>query len=111
VFAAYVQGEGQAVARGGRYDGIGAAFGRARPATGFDADLAVLAALGAAAPVRRRVLAPAWPEEPARQQALHARVAALRAEGVAVLHAVGGVQPQVDAVLRWQDGAWVTDPA
>ncbi len=108
VFAAYVQGEGQAVARGGRYDGIGAAFGRARrPATGFDADLAVLSALGTDAPARRRVLAPPWPAEPARQQALQVRVAALRREGMAVLHAVGGEMPQVDGILRWEDGDWV----
>ncbi len=48
VFAAYVPGEGQAVAKGGRYDGIGEAFGRARPATGFSADLKVLLRLGSA---------------------------------------------------------------
>lgn len=42
VFAAYVPGHGQEVARGGRYDEIGAAFGRARPATGFSADLKTL---------------------------------------------------------------------
>ena len=39
VFAAFHGGQGQALARGGRYDGIGAAFGRARPATGFDVNL------------------------------------------------------------------------
>ena len=39
VFAAFHGGRGQALARGGRYDGIGAAFGRSRPATGFDLNL------------------------------------------------------------------------
>ena len=39
VFAAFHGGHGQALARGGRYDGIGAAFGRGRPATGFDVNL------------------------------------------------------------------------
>ncbi len=39
VFAAFHGGHGQALARGGRYDGIGATFGRARPATGFDVNL------------------------------------------------------------------------
>ncbi len=39
LFAAYVPGRGQAVARGGRYDDIGQVFGRSRPATGFSADL------------------------------------------------------------------------
>ena len=39
VFAAYAEGYPDAVARGGRYDDIGRAFGRARPATGFSLDL------------------------------------------------------------------------
>ncbi|WP_422139162.1 ATP phosphoribosyltransferase regulatory subunit [Endozoicomonas sp. ALC020] len=42
VFAAYVPGKGQAIAKGGRYDGIGRIFGRARPATGFSTDLKTL---------------------------------------------------------------------
>jgi ATP phosphoribosyltransferase regulatory subunit len=42
VFSAFVPGHGRAVAKGGRYDGIGKAFGRARPATGFSADLRAL---------------------------------------------------------------------
>lgn len=46
VFAAFVPGVGRAVANGGRYDQIGAAFGRARPATGFNADLKCLLQLG-----------------------------------------------------------------
>ena len=39
VFAAFVPGRGQEIARGGRYDDIGQVFGRARPATGFSTDL------------------------------------------------------------------------
>lgn len=39
VFAAYVPGVGREIARGGRYDDVGEAFGRARPATGFSMDL------------------------------------------------------------------------
>jgi len=42
VFAAYVPGQGQEIARGGRYDDIGKVFGRARPATGFSTDLKTL---------------------------------------------------------------------
>lgn len=57
VFAAYAPGWSGAVARGGRYDEVGVAFGRARPATGFSMDLRDLAgALGDA--VSRRILAP-----------------------------------------------------
>ena len=39
VFAAFLPGHGREIARGGRYDDIGAAFGVARPATGFSTDL------------------------------------------------------------------------
>ena len=45
VFAAYTPAHGRAVAKGGRYDHIGEVFGRARPASGFDSDLKVLAKL------------------------------------------------------------------
>jgi len=43
VFDAYCEGVASAVARGGRYDEVGKAFGRARPATGFSIDLRALA--------------------------------------------------------------------
>jgi len=42
VFTAYVPGCGQGIAFGGRYDDIGSAFGRARPATGFSTDIKTL---------------------------------------------------------------------
>jgi ATP phosphoribosyltransferase regulatory subunit len=47
VFDAYCDGVGGAVARGGRYDEVGKAFGRARPATGFSIDLRSLAGASA----------------------------------------------------------------
>jgi ATP phosphoribosyltransferase regulatory subunit len=46
VFAAYVQGYGKALGNGGRYDHVGEAFGRARPATGFAFDLKSLVTQG-----------------------------------------------------------------
>ncbi|MGB1868394.1 MAG: ATP phosphoribosyltransferase regulatory subunit [Porticoccaceae bacterium] len=46
VFAAYVQGYGKALGNGGRYDHVGEAFGRARPATGFAFDLKSLVSQG-----------------------------------------------------------------
>ena len=46
VFDAYCDGVAGAVARGGRYDEVGKAFGRARPATGFSIDLRTMAAAG-----------------------------------------------------------------
>ncbi len=45
IFAAFIPKVGREIARGGRYDNIGGVFGRARPATGFSADLKFLASL------------------------------------------------------------------
>ena len=45
VFAAFIPSVGREIARGGRYDNIGEVFGRARPATGFSADLKLLSSL------------------------------------------------------------------
>lgn len=45
VFAAYVAKHGEAIAKGGRYDNLGKAFGKDRPATGFSTNLATLASL------------------------------------------------------------------
>lgn len=42
-FSVFTAGEAGAIGNGGRYDGIGRAFGRARPATGFTLDLRQLA--------------------------------------------------------------------
>ncbi|MDP2128655.1 MAG: ATP phosphoribosyltransferase regulatory subunit [Pseudohongiella sp.] len=56
VFAAYTPGHGRAVAKGGRYDDIGEVFGRARPASGFDADLKILARLSSRDYPRRCVI-------------------------------------------------------
>ena len=45
VFAAYLPGHGEEIAKGGRYDGIGETFGRSRAATGFSTDLNYLVAI------------------------------------------------------------------
>jgi ATP phosphoribosyltransferase regulatory subunit len=45
VFDAYCDGVAGAVARGGRYDEVGKAFGRLRPATGFSIELRSLASV------------------------------------------------------------------
>lgn len=45
VFAAYLPGHGQEIAKGGRYDGIGETFGRSRAATGFSSDLTHLVSI------------------------------------------------------------------
>lgn len=105
VFAAYTPAFGQAIAKGGRYDEIGRDFGRARPATGFSADLKTLVELsGESLPGAGRVLAPA--EE---DVALLAKVRQLRSEGVTVVYALSGVEPaeKYTAQLEQRDGEWV----
>ena len=63
-FSLYVTGLPNAVARGGRYDHVGEAFGRARPATGFSMDLRELARLTPVAKPKSAIRAP-WGREPA----------------------------------------------
>lgn len=85
VFAAYTPGYGRAVAKGGRYDDIGSVFGRARPASGFDADLKILARLSTREYPRRCAILAPDSEEPA----LLDLVAALRAQGHVVVTHLG----------------------
>ncbi|MEO6566813.1 MAG: ATP phosphoribosyltransferase regulatory subunit [Casimicrobiaceae bacterium] len=66
--------------RGGRYDGVGRAFGRARPATGFSLDLRRLAELAPRAADADIIAAPAV-DDPA----LAAAIATLRQRGEAVV--------------------------
>lgn len=56
VFAAYSASYGRALAQGGRFDDIGEVFGRARPASGFDADLKVIVRLSKDQLSRRRAI-------------------------------------------------------
>jgi ATP phosphoribosyltransferase regulatory subunit len=58
VFAAYSDHHPAAVALGGRYDNIGQAFGRSRPATGFSLDLRELARLAPRPAAKGAILAP-----------------------------------------------------
>jgi ATP phosphoribosyltransferase regulatory subunit len=107
VFAAYVDGLPNAIARGGRYDEVGKVFGRARPATGFSLDLRELAALSPGQAQCVGILAP-WQSDPA----LAAKIAALRAAGEVVVHALPGHdkaswQPCCNRELVRQGGAWV----
>jgi len=108
VFAAFVPGEGQEVARGGRYDKIGEVFGRARPATGFSADLKTLMRLGsqAAKPLAGAVLAPSDIDA-----GLQAKIAELRAAGTVVIPALPGQSGSAAEMgctyqLQKQAGGW-----
>lgn len=57
VFAAFVEGQGAELARGGRYDSVGEAFGRSRPASGFSADLRLIAHLGSRSVAAKEAIA------------------------------------------------------
>ena len=94
VFAAFVPGEGQSIAQGGRYDDIGADFGRARPATGFSTDLKALVSLG---DMQLAELAPGVWAPNVQDVALWQAVQRLRREGVRVVQALPG---QDDAAAR-----------
>lgn len=85
MFAIYVPGLPNAVARGGRYDHVGEAFGRARPATGFSMDLRELARLLPIADRKPAIRAP-WGREPA----LREKIAELRKAGEVVIQHLPG---------------------
>ena len=87
VFALYVPSYGQPLAKGGRYDEIGKVFGRARPATGFSADLKVIAEL-VTAPVASAgaIMAPVDGDS-----ALLRKISELREQGERVVQALPGI--------------------
>jgi ATP phosphoribosyltransferase regulatory subunit len=110
VFDAYCDGVTGPVARGGRYDEVGKAFGRSRPATGFSIDLRELA--GAAAPVRVRasILAPS-----SGDAKLARKIASLRAAGEIVIEELPGhekFRAELGCTRRLvrKNGAWVVQP-
>jgi len=86
VFDAYCEGVTGAVARGGRYDEVGRAFGRPRPATGFSIDLRELADAAAPLPPREPILAPCANGD----RKLAARIEALRRAGEVVIEELPG---------------------
>lgn len=105
VFAAYTPGYGQAIAKGGRYDEIGRDFGRARPATGFSADLKILSELSVESEqVESIVLAPAGDEAE-----LLSAIQQLREQNVRVVQALPGVASEstFSKQLLQRDGKWV----
>ncbi len=102
VFAAYIPGYGDAIAQGGRYDETGAVFGRARPATGFSADLKVLARFGTyQAEAKQTVVAPN-DNDPALWQL----IAQLREQGKRVLVPLNDDAIRADLYLKKLDGQW-----
>ncbi len=106
-FALYAAGCSDAVLRGGRYDEVGAVFGRRRPAVGFSLDLKTLVALSPVTPLRAAVRAP-WGED----AALRAAVRALREQGETVVCVLPGHEHEndefdCDRELVTVGGQWV----
>jgi ATP phosphoribosyltransferase regulatory subunit len=107
VFAAYAPGHGQALANGGRYNDVGAVFGRARPATGFATDLkALLDLLPPEAPPRGAVSMP-----DSDDPALLALADELRVGGEVVINCLSTrPDPRCDRQLVYRDNEWQVEP-
>ncbi len=105
-FAVYAEGWHEALVRGGRYDDVSRAFGRARPATGFSLDLRRLTAGLAPAQAARAVRAP-WGMDPDLVRA----VRQLREQGEVVVQILPGHEHDQDEFvcdreLVCLDGTW-----
>ena len=113
VFAAFVPSIGREIARGGRYDNIGGVFGRARPATGFSADLKLLSSLSkrvSQAPQRELIFAPFGNES-----ALNEKIRDLRAQQQAVVQELpgqtgGAKELGCTSILVQDNQNWVVRP-
>lgn len=91
VFAQGTQGEPVELARGGRYDEVGAVFGRKRPAVGFSLDIKELVSAVAPRPLEAAIRAP-W----GMDAELRAAIGSLRAQGHTVVCALPGHEHEVD---------------
>lgn len=109
VFAAYCPGYPAAIALGGRYDGVGKTFGRARPATGFSMDLREVARLVTAPKAQAGILAP----HVGHDKQLASWVASLRQEGEIVVELLPGETacegPLCDRKLVHVGGQWIIE--
>ena len=109
VFAVYHPQHGSALAQGGRYDGVGAVYGRARPATGFDVNLKNL--IAAQSTVQGCIFAPFVAG--GERAALQREIEQLREQQQRVrcaLSAQESVPADCDRQLVWRDGQWRVEP-
>lgn len=107
VFAAYAQGYAGPLARGGRYDEVGAIFGRARPATGFSLDLRGVVSSLPAVEIVSAIFAPSMSDA-----LLVKTVENLRSQGHVVIQDLPGQESHraelgCDRLLVQQNGEWV----
>ncbi len=109
VFAAYCPDYPTAIALGGRYDGAGQAFGRARPATGFSLDLREVARLAPRERFKGAILAP----QAGHDKVLAAHIASLREQGETVVELLPGENacegPQCDRKLVQVGEHWIIE--
>ncbi len=110
VFAAYAQNYAGPLALGGRYDEVGVAFGRARPATGFSLDLRGVVTALETATLAKGILAPLSDDA-----ALQTKIAALRSSGHVVIQALPNDQTSLaelncDQTLEQKNGEWQVVP-
>ncbi len=111
MFSAYIPGQARWIAKGGRYDGVGRAFGRDRAATGFSADLRRLLKNGESPGARMTgIWAPA-----ADDTELAREIARLRASGERVVRQLPGDAAKAgdvgcDRVLAKKSGQWRIEP-
>ena len=106
MYAIYAPNRAAPLAQGGRYDGIGEHFGRARPATGFSCDLYALGAMQFAE--IETVVAPKGDD----QDLLNA-IADARGQGICVVQLLGDDDlnsvPYATHQLVLQQGQWVIE--
>ena len=90
-FAIYTPGASDALVRGGRYDEVGAVFGRNRPAVGFSLDVKELVEVAARRPLTAAIRAP-WGDS----ASLRAAIAGLRQRGETVVCVLPGHDSELD---------------
>ncbi|HWP13578.1 MAG TPA: ATP phosphoribosyltransferase regulatory subunit [Ramlibacter sp.] len=110
-FAVYTAGASDALVRGGRYDEVGAVFGRNRPAVGFSLDVKELVAVVAKPPLKAAIRAP-WLDAGKDAAQLRAAIAALRGRGETVVCVLPGHESEIeefhcDRELAQAAGQWV----
>jgi ATP phosphoribosyltransferase regulatory subunit len=110
-FAVYTPGASDALVRGGRYDEVGAVFGRNRPAVGFSLDVKELVGVVAKPPLKAAIRAP-WLDSGADAAALRTTISSLRSRGETVVCVLPGHESEVeefqcDRELALAAGQWV----
>ncbi len=94
-FGIYTPGASDALVRGGRYDEVGAVFGRNRPAVGFSLDVRELVGVAARRQLKAAIRAP-WLDTGADAAELRSAIAALRRGGETVVCVLPGHESEVD---------------